>query len=155
MKKSIKILILIIISFILLIIIDLIAIFTINRPLFAIKKDNVYKGIIYDVYDCAEYAIPLIKNKDEKFSCINFELKTVKNIVDESKEIKDFECREVLEGFYQDKTYEYFFSCMKSEYIKVIYSDNSKESVKNALKNNRITITDLDKYNIDYYKYEK
>jgi len=155
MKKSIKILILIIISFILLIIIDLIAIFTINRPLFAIKKDNVYKGIIYDVYDCAEYAIPLIKNKDEKFSCINFELKTVKNIVDESKEIKNFTCAEVLEGFYQDEIYEYFFSCMKSEYIKVIYSDNSKESVKNALKNNRITITDLDKYNIDYYKYEK
>ena len=155
MKKSIKIVTIIIISFILLTILDLIAIFTINRPLFAIKKDNVYKGIIYDVYDCAEYAIPLIKNKDEKFSCINFELKTVKNIVDESKEIKNFTCAEVLEGFYQDEIYEYFFSCMKSEYIKVIYSDNSKESVKNALKNNRITITDLDKYNIDYYKYEK
>ena len=31
-------------------------------------------------------------------------------------EIKDFECREVLEGFYQNETYEYFFSCMKSEY---------------------------------------
>lgn len=62
---------LIIIGFIvLLVVIDLVCIFTINRPIIAIKKDNVYYGVFYDSYDCMEYPILQIKPKGTKFYCI-------------------------------------------------------------------------------------
>lgn len=68
MKKRIKIIIGGIAVILILFIIDLVCIFTINRPLFAIKnEENVYKGIFYDTYKCAEYSIPQIKLKGTKF----------------------------------------------------------------------------------------
>lgn len=69
MKKSLKITIIIITSLMLLTIIDLISIYTINKPLFAIKEDNIYKGIFYDTYNCSEYSVPQIKIKGTKYSC--------------------------------------------------------------------------------------
>ena len=54
----------------LIIAIDFICIFTINRPIFAIKENNVYKGIFYDVYECMEYSVPQIKIKGTKFNCV-------------------------------------------------------------------------------------
>lgn len=72
MRRWLKIIIFIFIIIILLFIIDLICIFTINRPLFAIKDKNdyVYKGLFYDVYNCYEYVVPQIKMKGTKFNCI-------------------------------------------------------------------------------------
>lgn len=55
--------------------IDLICIFTINKPLFAIKEDNgdsvnsIYRGLFYDTYNCHEYSMPQIKIKGSKFIC--------------------------------------------------------------------------------------
>lgn len=71
MKKWMKITLGVIGGIVLLLIVDLGCIFTINRPLFAIKKDNgsVYKGILYDTYSCAEYSVPQIKAKGTKFIC--------------------------------------------------------------------------------------
>ena len=70
MKKSLKIFLIYIGIIILLFIIDLICIFTINRPILAIKDgNNVYKGIFYNTYNCAEYAVPQIKSKGTKFVC--------------------------------------------------------------------------------------
>ena len=75
MKKWIKITIGIISSFILLLVIDLISIFTLNKPLFAIKEDNgdsinlVYKGLLYNTYICFKHSVPQIKNKETKFNC--------------------------------------------------------------------------------------
>ena len=75
----------ILISFVL----DLISIFTLNKPLFGIKVDNgdsvniIYKGIFYDVYNCMEYSTPLIKSKGTKFNCtINIKEITDLNEVD-------------------------------------------------------------------------
>jgi len=144
-------------------IIDVICIFTINRPLFAIRTDNddsiniVYKGIFYDTYNCPEYSTPQIKLKGEKFTCAvnRMDIGKVIEIVDTTKEIKNFACAEVLEEFYEDDNYTYYYNCMKGKYIIVKYESGYEETVKNALKYQSITINDLDNYNISYIKYEK
>ena len=84
MKKWMKITIGVIGGVILLFVIDLICIFTINRPLLAIKEDNgdsvnlIYRGLLYDTYNCHEFSTPQIKVKGAKFTCavIEFDGKT-------------------------------------------------------------------------------
>jgi len=39
-----------------------------------------------------------------------------------------------------------------SDYIVVRYHDGKEEKIKDALKNKKITIEDLDNFNIKYYK---
>lgn len=71
MKKWLTIIIKIICIIGLLVVIDLVCIFTMNKPLFAIKQDNnlVYKGLLYDTYICNEYSVPQIKIKGTKYAC--------------------------------------------------------------------------------------
>ena len=73
MKKKVRIILSIICMIILTIIIDLVCIFTINKPLFAVKDKNgyVYRGLFYDTYNCREYSVPQIKFKGTKFTCTN------------------------------------------------------------------------------------
>ena len=79
MKKWVKIILGVIGTVILLFVIDLIFIFTINRPLLAIKEDNgdsvnlIYRGILYDTYNCHEYSSPQIKIKGAKYTCVAIE----------------------------------------------------------------------------------
>lgn len=156
MKKYLKIIFGIIGLIVLLFVIDIVCIFTINRPLFAIQNDggNVYRGIFYDTYNCMEYSTPQIKAKGTKFTCSNVKLNVGKvvSIKDTSKDIKDFVCAEALESFYEDNNYTYYWSCIKNEYIIVEYENGYEEKVSNALKYGTITIKDLDNYNIDYIK---
>ena len=125
MKKSIKIILGIIIVVTLTIIIDLVCIFWINRPIFVQSEDYgtyaVYKGLFFDTYNCAEYSIPQIKMKGTKFSCANvrIDIGKVVDIIDKTKNIKDFVCAEALEGFYEDENYQYYYSCIKGKYIIV------------------------------------
>ena len=70
MNKYLKISLIVIISIFLLVVVDLTCIFTINRPIIAIKKDNVYYGIFYDSYDSMEYSVLQIQPKNNKFSCV-------------------------------------------------------------------------------------
>ena len=75
MKNKLKKILYVVSIIVILIIIDLVCIFTINRPLFAIKEGNedsvniIYRGLLYDTYNCHEYSIPQIKTKGTKFSC--------------------------------------------------------------------------------------
>ena len=158
MKKSLKIFLTIIGVIILLFIIDFICIFTINRPILAIKdENNVYKGIFYNTYNCAEYAVPQIKLKGTKFACteIKFQIGKVIEIVDTTKDIENFTCAEALEQFYEDENYRYYYSCIKSKYVIVKYENGYEETVANALKYGTINIEDLDTYNIKYIKEDK
>lgn len=158
MKKSLKIILIIISIIILCFITDLICVFMIERPIFAIKdENNVYKSIIYDTYICDEYTVPQIKLKGTKFSCSNVkvDISKVIEIVDTTKDIEDFACAEVLEQFYEDEIYRYYYSCIKSEYIIVKYENGYEQTVANALKYGTINIDDLDLYNIKYIKEEK
>lgn len=75
MKKRLKIIIGVVGIIILLFAIDIVCIFTINKPLFAIKEDNgdsvnlIYRGLFYDTYNCHEFPTPQIKVKGAKFTC--------------------------------------------------------------------------------------
>lgn len=91
MKKWLKITLGVIGGIVLLFIIDLICIFTINRPLFAIKKDNVnvYKGIFYDTYNCLEFSVPQIKPKGTKFSCAKVDINKNKESSFKTTKIKN------------------------------------------------------------------
>lgn len=155
MKKWQKIILGIIGIIVLLFIIDLVCIFAIDRPIFAIKKDNgtAYKGIFYDTYNCEEYSVPQIKAKGTKFTCK--EKLKVKEIVDTTKEIKNFSCDQALEKFHEDEKYVYSWGCIKNKYMLVRYENGNEETISNALKSGTITIKDLDKSNIDYIKTEK
>lgn len=158
MKKILKVVIIFIVAILILTIIDLCSIFIFNKPLFAIqvRTPYTYTGIFYNTYTCPEYSIPQIKSKSTKFSCAVDITDTGKviEIKDKTKEITDFACAEALEEFYRDDEYVYYFYCMKSKYIVVIYESGYEEKVSDALKNNTITIKDLDDNNINYIKYD-
>lgn len=76
----------------------------------------------------------------------------IQRIIDKTKSMITFSCAETLDEFYEDKNYKYYYNCLKSKYVIVEYTDGSEETVKEALKNNHIQISDLDQYNIDYVK---
>lgn len=79
----------------------------------------------------------------------------IKEIIDTTKEIKNFSCAEALEEFYSDDEYTYYFDCIKSSYVLVRYTNGIQLSISKSLKYGYITIKDLDKYQIDYIKYAK
>ncbi len=64
-------------------------------------------------------------------------------------------CDDALQKFYSDAEYNYFYASIKSEYVIVKYSDNAEETAENALKNGKITISDLDRFEINYIKEKK
>lgn len=156
MKKVIYYIISLIIFIVLLVIVDLLFILENGKPLFSVEKENgVYYGLFYDTYNCAEFSIPQIKSKGTKFSCIVESNSVVIDIVDKTKNIKDFACAEMLESFYEDDEYIYFWNCLKNKYMIVKYDNGYEETISNALKNERISIDDLDSYDISYIKEEK
>ncbi len=159
MKKGFKITLGVLGVIVLLFGLDLVCILTINRPIFAIQKEEgtVYKGFFYDTYSCAEYSVPQIKAKGTKFSCSDVKLNIGKivNIIDKTKNMNDFACAEAIEEFYEDDTYRYYWSCIKNDYMVVIYENGQEELISVALKHKVITINDLDIYDIDYIKQEK
>ena len=57
-----------------------------------------------------------------------------------------------LELFYTDDRYNYYFSNIISQYIIVEFDDGTKNNVKDALTAGEITISDLDKFEIQYSK---
>ncbi len=65
------------------------------------------------------------------------------------------DCDNALQQFYSDAEYNYFYSSIKSEYVVVKYSDNTEETVENALQNGKINISDLDRFEINYIKEKK
>ena len=71
MKNIVKIISLFVGIILFMVIIDLIFIFTLNRPLFAIKDKSgyVYRGIFYDTYNCPEYSSSQIKSKGLRLAC--------------------------------------------------------------------------------------
>lgn len=79
----------------------------------------------------------------------------IKNITDTTKLSSNFACAQAIDVFYEDSNYKYYYTCIRSNYIVVEYTNGTKENIKVALKNNRIKITDLDKYNISYLKEQK
>ena len=64
-------------------------------------------------------------------------------------------CASALEKFWEDETNEYYFSCIKSQYIMVMDSTGRIVDVVTALEEGLITIETLDYYGIGYSKQPK
>lgn len=73
-------------------------------------------------------------------------------IVDKTQEQTELSCNDVLEKFYTDANYSYYWNCGKDNYVVVRYKDGKEITVSDSLKNNTITISDLDRFNINYIK---
>ncbi|MBQ3597806.1 MAG: hypothetical protein II987_00905 [Clostridia bacterium] len=59
---------------------------------------------------------------------------------------------EGLDTFYIDENYEYAFSnTSMHKYIIVEYEDGTSQNVKEAMADGKVTIADLDRFNIEYY----
>lgn len=69
--------------------------------------------------------------------------------------MKNFVCAEALDSFYETKNNIYYWDCMKNNYMIVKYKNGYEEKVSDALFYNRISIKDLDDYNIKYIKTDK
>lgn len=151
MKKKI---IIIIVTIIVIILLDSVqALIFDNNPIIGIQTRNMKKvGILVDTHHCGNGKHDTVI-KGFSYSCKynggNYTL------VDESKKIKDFACAEMLEEFYEDKNYTYYWNCIKNKHMIIKYNDGTKELISEALKNNHIDIQVLDKFNISYIKYEK
>ena len=78
-------------------------------------------------------------------------LKEIDRIVDLT-ETENIPTGEELEYFYKDTSYYYIFASIKSSYVMVYYKDGTSENVKIALEAGHITITDLTKFDILYFK---
>jgi len=154
MKKSLKIVLIIIGVIVGIILLDSIqALVFDNNPIIGIQTRNMKKvGILVDTHHCGNGKHDTVI-KGFSYSC-NYEGGKY-TLVDETKKINDFTCAEALEGFYEDENYTYYWSCIKNKYMIVKYDDGSKELISEALNNNHIDIQILDKFNIDYIKIEQ
>ena len=73
----------------------------------------------------------------------------VVDIWDRTKE-EQLVCAEAEEKFWEDETNEYYFACIKSQYIIVMDSTGKTVDVVTALNEGLITIETLDSYGIKY-----
>jgi len=78
---------------------------------------------------------------------------TVTDIIDRAEE-ENLPTDDALEGFWKDEEYTYYFPSIKSHHIIVCYSDGTQEPVRDAMAAGRVTIADLDRFGIGYYKEE-
>lgn len=160
MKKRIRIILIVVITLLGILILDTMqALYFNNSPIFKIREDYnggtlYYKdnGLLVDTYMCTDGNKTTVL-KGFSFSCSS--INTNFTIVDTTLNIKDFACAEMLEEIYKDSNYTYYLSCLKSKYIEVRYSDGTKETIKEALKNGNIKISDLDKFNIEFLNIKK
>ena len=154
MKKYIKVFLIVIGIIVGIILLDsLQALVFDNNPIIGIQTRNMKKvGIFVDTYHFGNGKHDtVIKgfSPSSSYNGGNYIL------VDETKNKKDLACDDMLEGFYEDEKYSYFWSCAKNKYMIVKYKDGSKELISEALKNKHIDISVLDKFDINYIKEEK
>ena len=95
-----------------------------------------------------------LPNSQPEYVCSKEE-KKIKEIKDTTLDMENFSCAEALEEFYKDEKYIYYLGCIKSKYIIVIYNNGVTEDIKTAFKNGNVTINDLERYNIDFIKYDQ
>ena len=103
---------------------------------------------------------PIIEdNIDDDSTNVNTSISQDRNEINNSNSIKiidrsNGECLQVIDYFYEDEDYKYFFNCYKSGSIYIIINDH-EYLLKEALNNNIITINDLEKNGIKLNKEAK
>lgn len=115
--------------------------YTINQAYEAelLSKENVYQiGCVFD----AEF-ISRNSGGQSIYSATGIE-----SITDNSS---GFAVLTVEEVIYEDYSHIYVFGNSISQFVIVKYTDGTEQNVKEALKDGRIRITDLDSYGISYF----
>ena len=133
MKKLMKIILWVIGFILMLIVIDLICIFTIHRPLLAVREsnENIYRGLLYDTLYCSENAKPQIKLKGTKVSCIvsNYDQKdsvTLKDLNDVNNKIINYFSSDIVD--YKNLAFNYVDE--KNKVVVVGLLQNTEEQQK-------------------------
>lgn len=148
MKQKTKSILITISTILFLFLIDFICIFTINRPLFAIKdkNDKVYYGIIYNIYYCNDYTAPVIKLKQTKYFCSseiklnNYDFSVVVDNNSKHKKIFNFKNNEI--NYYYGNT----------DFTLYLTEDNYKYNIEKVLTNNMLDISDILEKSIEVKK---
>lgn len=104
------------------------------------KKTIIIVASIIVVFIGCFFAVKYINNNNYK----------IEKIVDESSEIEGFECASSLDEFYEDDKFIYYFSCLKSDYVKVYYKNKKSETLKEAMEQGRVSVEDLKAYDVNY-----
>ena len=71
-------------------------------------------------------------------------------IWDRAKE-EQLPCDEAVEKFYEDESFEYYFSCIKSQYVIAMDNTGRTVDIVTALKEGLATVADLDRFGIHYW----
>lgn len=157
MKKNVNLILRVIIIVILLFIIDLICIFSINKPLLAIKNKNsdsvniIYKGLIYDTYFCNNYSTTHITYKGSNFTCddtikinkfIDYNFSVMITTPSEGKKIF---------AFYHDNINYYYGN---TNFTLYLIEGKYKYDLETAMKNDLISLENIlnKAINIEVYK---
>lgn len=134
-KLGLSIILRVIFVLLIIIILDVACVFIINRPLFALRKDNVYEGLFFNVYDCDDDLE--IKSKRSKFSCS--ESKLIDYGIYRVSVKKSESCNNELK-LYFDGERKVYLSCIDEVYVDGDGNVNNK--LKDFMDND---ITKLDK----------
>ena len=117
------------------------------------KVEKLYDIIIRTINEYKQGEIKTPSEPSEQSSETSQEI-NVSEIIDRTV-TEQISTDAALEKFFEDDENEYYYGSIKSEYVIVKYSDGSQETVSSALQNGKITLSDLDKYNIGYIKQPK
>ena len=119
-------------------------------------KDAMEFALVYSEYGYLTFVErSSISNEDVSNNSQSVtKTKSIKRIVDHSVD-DGVSYDNAFELFYTDDKYNYYFSNIISQYIIVEFDDGTKNNVKDALTAGEITISDLDKFEIQYSKTEK
>lgn len=129
--------------------------FDANVDGFNINLPDMSETCLYEVV--AEW-----NSADEHSGTIHYAFCVTSYLI-EDMSIKEIVDRTVTEGiatddaeqpFYVDENFVYSFSSIKSEYIIVKFNNGEEMTVQHAIEQGLITITDLDKWDIEYNKKE-
>ena len=134
-KLGLNIILRVIFVLLIMLILDVFCIFIINRPLFALRSDNVYEGLFFNVYDCDDDLE--IKSKRSKFSCS--ESKLIDYGIYRLSVKKSESCNNELK-LYFDGERKVYLSCIDEVYVDGDSNVNNK--LKDFMDND---ITKLDK----------
>lgn len=149
MRQKTKIILITISIILFLFLIDFICIFTINRPLFALKDKNakIYYGIIYNTYYCNDYTAPVIKFKQTKYFCSseiklnNYDFSVVVDNNSKHKKIFAFKNNEI--NYYYGNT----------DFNLYLTENNHKYDIEKVLTNNILDINDILEKSIEVKDY--
>lgn len=117
---------------------------------------DLMRGVYIDgfMYLFGEDAFKVVDVYNNSESIQPGKTRFVAKITDLTKE-QSIPCDTALELFYEDETTQYYFSCIKSQYIEVIYNTGKTEDITTALKSGSAKIADLDQFGIEYYTKKK